>query len=284
MGGTQPSQLPAYDPNDITRTTIKETNIHDVRTGNLGNNEGRTMARDVDNNAKTTIKETLEQFDTALNVGGSIKQTVYDPDDYARTTMKETIIDNERDGNIDSKADFGLGYLTNKMEAPNTNKQFTSDIEYTGQANNEQNDKGGYLVTDYNAPNTNKQFTSDIEYTGIADSANDMPMSYQDIYNATLNDKKEIVSKNRTPTKTNVKVSVGQEDINMDIKKIQGDSINSRELISNKTYNSIPQLNNCNLTSEKIILDNKEIESRLNPEILEPFKENPYTQSLNSSS
>ena len=70
-------------------------------------------------------KETLEQVDTALNVGGSIKQTVYDPDDYARTTMKETTINNERDGNIDSKADYGLGYLTNKMEAPNTNKQFT---------------------------------------------------------------------------------------------------------------------------------------------------------------
>ena len=26
----------AYDPNDVARTTIKETNIHDTRTGNMG--------------------------------------------------------------------------------------------------------------------------------------------------------------------------------------------------------------------------------------------------------
>ena len=95
---------------------------------------------------------------------------------------------------------------------------------------------------------------------------------------------KKKLFKNRICNKNNVKVAVGQQDINMEIKKIQGDSINSREMISNKTYNSIPELNNCNLTSEKITLDNKEIESRLNPEILEPFKGNPYTQSLNSSS
>ena len=31
-----PIKLTTYDPNDVARTTIKETNIHDVRTGNVG--------------------------------------------------------------------------------------------------------------------------------------------------------------------------------------------------------------------------------------------------------
>ena len=32
-----PNKITVHDPNDIARTTIKETNIHDTRTGNVGN-------------------------------------------------------------------------------------------------------------------------------------------------------------------------------------------------------------------------------------------------------
>ena len=32
----------AYDPNDTARTTIKETNIHDIRTGPDSNQKGAT--------------------------------------------------------------------------------------------------------------------------------------------------------------------------------------------------------------------------------------------------
>ena len=56
-----------HDPNDIARTTIKETNIHDTRSGNLQ---------------------------------GPIKLKVYDPNDIARTTIKETNIHDNRTGNI----------------------------------------------------------------------------------------------------------------------------------------------------------------------------------------
>ena len=69
FGGRQ-SQLPAYDPNDIARTTIKETNIHDNRTGNMD--------------------------------GGRQSQLpAYDPNDIARTTIKETNIHDNRTGNLE---------------------------------------------------------------------------------------------------------------------------------------------------------------------------------------
>ena len=48
-----------YDPNDVARTTIKETLIHNNRKG---------------------------------NVKGPNKLTVYDPNDVAKTTIKETLI------------------------------------------------------------------------------------------------------------------------------------------------------------------------------------------------
>ena len=53
---------------------------------------------------------------------------------------------------------------------------------------------GAYDVIDVNAPATNKQFTSDNEYTGTADGM-DKQMSYEDIYNATFNEIKEDISR-----------------------------------------------------------------------------------------
>ena len=55
-----PSRQPVYDPNDVPRTTIKETNIHD-------NNGGY------------------------MSIQGPARQPVYDPNDVPRTTIKETI-------------------------------------------------------------------------------------------------------------------------------------------------------------------------------------------------
>ena len=82
------------DSNDRTRTTIKETNIHDTRTG---------------------------------NVKGPVKLAVYDPNDVAKKTIKETRIDNSHTGHL-SGVSKGTGYLTNEKEAPNTNRQFTAYI------------------------------------------------------------------------------------------------------------------------------------------------------------
>ena len=48
----------AWDPIDITKTTIKETNIHDTRTGNIISNE-KGAAWDPDDIARTTIKKEI---------------------------------------------------------------------------------------------------------------------------------------------------------------------------------------------------------------------------------
>ena len=62
-----PNKQTLYDPNDIARTTIKETTIH--------------------NKNHTSIK-------------GHNKLTVYDPNDIARTTIKETTLFESNGGNI----------------------------------------------------------------------------------------------------------------------------------------------------------------------------------------
>ena len=274
MDGGRQSQLPAYDPNDIARTTIKETNIHDNRTGNLNINGGKGQYRDQDINAKTTVRETLDSEETNLNIQGPIKNIIYDPNDIAKTTIKETNIDNNHTGNIGGLEEGGA-YLTNEYKAPNTNKQFTSDIEYTGGIS--KSDGIGYLTNPKNAPNTNKQFTSDIEYTGVADSANEKPKSYDKFYNASLNESKQKISVGRVPTKNSVKLAVGESNINMEVKKLQSDVINIRDNFADTTFNLNRNIPECSITKDKISLSNNIILDRVNPDILSAFKKSIYT-------
>jgi hypothetical protein len=293
MNSSQLKKTPAYDPNDITKTTIKETNIHDNRLGNTGpmySNSGGgakivVKSRDNDNNAKITTRQTLENQETTMNLNsqGPKKSIVYDPNNVAKTTIKETNIHDNRAGNINGIEGTNYGYLTNEIQVPNTNKQFTSEKDYTGQADgNTMNGGGdGYQTNEFNAPNTNKQFISDNEYTGDAHGS-DKPISYNDAYSSTYSGNKEEVSHGRNPTKTNAKISVGEDQINMKTDKIEEDIINRRDLTSTKVYNSIVEMDKCQLTTEKQQISNEINETRIEPSILEAFKNNPYTQPLDS--
>ena len=278
-----PNKITVHDPNDIARTTIKETNIHDTRTGNVGNEakKGKLYSQD---EAKKTVRETLDEVDKTVNLSGNSRHTVYDPNDVPQPTVKDTNIHHIRTGNVGINIDKGDGYLTKGVQAPNTNKQFTSDNEYTGQANGDVGKGGGegYLVTKYDAKTTHKQFTSDIEYTGQADSKNDKPMSYDDIYNAEMNYNKEKISVGRKPTDCNVKMAVGENDINIDIKKLESDIVNIREMNVSKIYSAVPGKIECGNTSDKVPLPQEMGTERIEDDILSAFKENPYTQSLSS--
>ena len=94
-----PSKMTVYDPNDVARTTIKETNIDNKHNGNL-NGPNRSIVYDPNDVARTTIKETNIDNNHSGNLNGPNKLTVYDPDDVAKTTIKETNIHNERAGQV----------------------------------------------------------------------------------------------------------------------------------------------------------------------------------------
>ena len=74
----------------------------------------------------------------------------------------------------------------------------------------------------------------------------------------------------------------GMDTVNMTIDKIESDYFNHHISNINKIYPEIPQDNTCQLTSEKVPLNNQRLSDRLDPENLDPFRENPYTHSLSS--
>ena len=283
-----PSKLTVHDPDDIARTTKKELNIHNEHEGFL-KGPGKGKAYDPDDIARTTIKE-MNIHNKAPYINLKPQQPnnlrVYDPDDIARTTLKEITEDSNHMGFVQYPENVAPGgYLSTNVSMRNTHKQFTSDYYYTGVPDGEVG-KGsgrGYLAASYKAKNTNKQFTSDWEYTGSAGFYQPGQVSYGAAYNARLNPNKEEISRGRAPTQSKEKLMAGGDMVNMNHKKMDADRVNLREPAETYVYTAPPQKNQCAVTMTKQNLPEDIQRARMDPEILNAYRENPYTQSLQSA-
>jgi len=124
---------PSYDPNDIAKTTLKETNIHNNRTGQLESNIRKGPSYDPNDISRTTIKETnihnnrTGQLETSIRKGPS-----YDPNDISRTTIKETNIHNNRTGQLETIIRKGPSYDPNDI-SKTTIKETNIHNNRTGQ-------------------------------------------------------------------------------------------------------------------------------------------------------
>lgn len=267
-------KITTYNPNDVTRTTIKETLIHDTRTGNI-KLDPKSIVYDPNEIAKVTLRETLDNIDNNVNLRGHKKHTIYNPEE-ARTTIRETTIDDNSYGIAGQ--DKGGGYATNKHDAKPTNKQFMENNKYIGHPENQNAD--GYKNANFNAKITNKEVTSNHEHFGHASHGeNEAMMSYENIYNAVVNQTREQLFQTHTPTQTGTKVTNGPESLNLTQLPIPELQKGMNYNIS-KIYNEIPSKSRINLTQTNFDNVNPQ---RLDPSLLKPFHDNPYTQSLTNA-
>lgn len=238
-----------YDPTDVAKTTMKETTIDNNHSGNL--------------------------------VSQHKKPIVYDPTDILRTTMKETTVENEHTGNVDAVARSD-GYKVSNVEAKVTMRDTTSH-EYTPNAQGDL--QGGYKNKNIKLPTTSRTFTSDVEYVGNASSADSKPMSYADVYNATISSVREQNSVSHTPGMAGANVIKSSENINMVTKRegcLQNKLLDDRGVIPTAVSNAPPVVQMQGSVKDKRSLSNTELNNRLDPSMLDAFNNNPYTQSLHS--
>lgn len=208
---TNPAKMTIYDPNDVARTTIKETTIHDTRTGNLK---------------------------------GETKTIAYNPDDIARPTLRQA-----------TEKDSRLGHVG-----------FQS--------------ADAYKVVKTEAPVTDRALTSDNQYYGVGDSKDEKQMSYDDKYNATINEVRDILFKNRKPTKEGKKVFNEIDNMNVNHKKLESDNVIQRDNMNyGRITNEIYTKSNINTTQDRNEYKN---DYHFDPEILAPLKNNPYNKSISA--
>jgi len=280
---TGPNRGQVYDPNDLPRTTIKEQMIDNSYQGNFQNTgPNRGKVYDPNDLPRTTIKEQTIDGNRLGGMTGRTKGMVYDPSNIPAPTIKQQTMVNNSMGNIQNQLSGGA-YKTKKMDAKNTQRMTTS-VHYTGDATGPK--RGGYTETSVKAKNTVRQFLTGEVKGNAAPASVKAPKSYGDIYNATIHSVREQVAVGRTPSKEGPKVWVSKEAVNMNTSR-HGDQenyrIENRGVMSTKVYNSIPQPNQFGETHFKDTLPNDPIGvERINPDILDAFRKNPYTQSLSS--
>ena len=174
-----------YDPNDVARTTIKETTLDGDYVGGVAGPVKLTVY-DPDDVARTTVKETTEDSDYVGVVAGPTKLTVYDPDDVAKTTIRETTEDDDYIG-------VATGPVKTTVYDPNdvartTIKETTEENGYVGiAAPNRPTQLTIYDPEDV-ARTTIRNTTDNFDYTRNlkrADAADDSYVPFSDIARVT---------------------------------------------------------------------------------------------------
>ena len=279
----KPSRQTAYDPNDVAKTTIKETTEENKHEGNI-KGAIKLIAYDPNDVARTTIKETLihDTREGNINLERNKKQMDYSFAN-AKTTIKETTENNTQNTNVSYNRGDGKGYLATDYFAPSTLKQITSDNEYTGNNSSSVNHKGGHLSNRYEAPATLKQFTSDNEYTGSANSYSKAAQSYDSMKNAITNPNKEVIAQGRAPTEEGAKVAASQsEQGNVAVNKQNAtiDYGGSANISVTSTKISGGDFENL-VTKPRISLSEKNQQDVYNPMLMNQLNNNPYALSIN---
>lgn len=332
---------------DALRSTKKEEIEVNQKWGGFVNavqHMAKNRPWDPNDIVRTTIKETLLSGDpTFMNIQGSIKLPVFDPNDVLPTTIKETLIDNTRAGNI-NVPDMGLGYLTNAVSAPTTMKETLIDdtragnlqtlesqtgyltnpqtapttgkettlYDYAGNPQREERNMGytitqqtqtapltnrqfdqdefyihnpeydmgmGYATQDPDARETNRQFTVDTEYLGSALCMYKKPMNDEKYRNMRTNFWREGTLVSRDPTPCNVSMTIGKEDIQVDQpRKLEVDRMNTYVPGISNIMSQTPTMSPCALTQTRN--DNEDaslFRDRLDRSLIDPLKSNPYT-------
>ncbi|AII17061.1 hypothetical protein JO84_gp243 [Aureococcus anophagefferens virus] len=219
--------------NTVSKLGAKNTNYFGTQF-----NEVTGLTKKLVDKVRQTIKhETLFEF--IGYVHDKDKQVPsYDPNDITKTTRRETTENNQSNGVVGNN-DNNTSYVKNKDIAKTTERQIHTR-DYTGIAGSEQNMK----------------FTN-----------------YNDIYNATLNDLKEGISKGREPTKTSVKVGGIASQIG-DVELCE-ERENTYVAPVHKSIDYTLDATNLNQVDNKNVYD-VTIAERLDPDINDNLRTNPY--------
>lgn len=277
-----PNKLTVHDPNDLLKTTVKETTIHDSDTLNLSGPDGTYSA--LNDIAKTTVKETLVHDSEYLNIKTATGNSYVTTDDKAKTTNKETlpVIDTVR--NI-GKAIYKVHTYDPDIVAKKTIKETTikgnNELGFIGGVIN--SILGGYATSEVELKNTHKQFTVESQEIGIAKSINDhRQVSREADENMEIDPTREeqLIAAGHTPNAGGMNIPVDKKNINMKTNKLVGDSIPVRKTGNiNVIYQTTPNIEG---VSQLPATDKKNaFKNRLDGNIMASLTNNDFNININ---
>ena len=158
MGTSDNQRNQVFDPNQIARTTVKETTENNDHMGHMSDGKKKGIVYDPNQIARTTVGETTENNNHMGHMSdGKKKGIVYDPTHMARTTTKEQTVE---DGHLPSAdATTHKGWVKDAKDVARvTSRQINRVEDYIGNPGN--NNKDGAYQNEHDksyAKATNRQ-------------------------------------------------------------------------------------------------------------------------------
>jgi hypothetical protein len=235
---------------DIMRVSRKEYDVAHARPyGQLQSSVRMATVKDPNDVARTTIKETLIHDTREGNVKGSTALYVYDPEEVARTTIRET--------------------TASATEAHPGNVQTLQRSD-------------AYLGANVEAKPTQKEALSDNDYFGSAISGVDKrSMSYDEFMNANINVLKEGTLKGRAPTYQGDKQNASADDLGLvETKRLGIDEESQRTFNNIDRYTGRGKMDACetvHFTKHKAQLPDRSVSDRnVDTAVLSSLETNPF--------
>jgi hypothetical protein len=249
LGGGMAEKATVYDPNDIARTTIKETTVDNDWLGMAAPVEAqpRLTVYDPNDTARTTIKETTIDNDYIGVAAGAAnaaqKLTVYDPDDIARVTGRNTLSDWDIYRNMGRNGTAEGAEVRLQDKVRNTQKAaISAKSSWTGTAMS-------YATADMNQ-----------------DAARAMRHYAQ----------RENIAKGRKPMGSSTKIFNGEDNINLQYRRIVSDSVNDREPGLDRVNAEPATANLIGAQRPRAILKLDVASVRNEPVVVSSLESNPY--------
>jgi len=226
-------------------------------------------------NNRTTTKHEVNHG----GVSGIIKATIAPLLDILRPTRKENVI-----GNLRPTGDISMpvssSYVVNPADRTRTTTKETTQYAPIDYSNIGRNKDNGYIINEQQPIFNQRDTTTDIQYMGNAGNTQftGNAQTYDAAYNARTNATKEKVNIARTNVGNTNQLN---SNINMSINRLDSDRNNNRTFFASGAPSQIPSLDTFGQFNANQSLNNNMMD-RIQPDILTAFKENPYTQSLQS--
>lgn len=244
---------------------------------------GQNMAGENDYNVKSykllpNNRVTTQDMTEMGSVYGLARAVIAPVLDILRPSRKENVIGNLRPtGNAGTTTSYS--YVNNPNDKTKvTNRQITGGDLNMNHLNVQAQEGHAYLVTGVQAPEVNRETTSCFHLGGTGGDANSMGVT---TYNAAYNQRNNLLKTNvNRPNQGGTQMF--NQTMNVCIDKNECDRENNRMWVSNggptviSSSEHYGQLQGMQTYNQNIQSD------RMNPDLLTAFKNNPYTQSLQS--
>merc|ERR1712227_1168481 len=121
----------SYNPNELAKNTMKQMDVINKRSGNVGG-DLKNKSFDPNNIPAKTLKELIvNEYEYGIAHGLINKGVSFNPYDIPAETLKEMIVYNDFIQGANPSNEGG-GYLTSKVQIPETLRQLVSILRFSG--------------------------------------------------------------------------------------------------------------------------------------------------------